>query len=74
MFRGIGFQLCPVDRHVPQFHQARLTAQLQDLQEQRCNDLQVPFAEFRYRRMIRMLVGRNHPKRHRFVGLPLDPA
>jgi hypothetical protein len=70
---GIGFELRPIDRDVPEFHQSRLLAELENLHEQPRKRLQMPLAELRDRVVVRVLVASDHAQRHVLVRPALDP-
>jgi len=68
----VRLELRAVDGDVPQLDQSSFLAQPQDLQEQSGECIEVLFAERGDRVVVGMLVAREHPKRHVFVGCPLD--
>ena len=62
-----------VDRDHLHVHQARLGAQLQHVAEQLTQRPLMALAKPRDRRVIRRLVGRDHPHRDILMAAPLDP-
>ena len=72
MLGGIGFDLGPVERHVPQLHEPGLLAEPQHLHEQGPQRLEMPLPERGEAVMVGMLVRGQHPIRHVLVRRPLD--
>jgi hypothetical protein len=72
MLAGIGLQLRPVNRYMPQFHQPRLFAQPQGLQEQSRQILQVRLTKAGDGIVIRVLVGGQVSEGYIFVRPALD--
>src|SRR6185503_13418488 len=71
---GIRFNLRSVDRHVAQLHKPGSLAQLQHLDEQFPELFQMPLAKLRNAVVIRVLVARQHSKRHVIVSCLLHLA
>jgi hypothetical protein len=69
---GVGFDLGAIDGDVPELDQSRRLAELEHLHEQRAERRQMLLAERRHAVVVRVLIARQHPKRHVLVGRPLD--
>ena len=68
VLRGVGFDLGAINRYLPQLHQPRALAQLQDLHEQPSQLLQVSLAKPGNAVVIRLLIAAQYPKRHIVVS------
>jgi len=64
---GIGPQLRAIQSHMPQTHQPRLLAETKNLHEKTRQGLQMTTPELCDRGMVRVLIGREHPKRYRLI-------
>jgi hypothetical protein len=64
---GVGSDLRPVQRHVPQLDQPRLPSQPQHLVEQLAQGLEVPPAKLAQGPEVRGVARRQHPEGHVFV-------
>src|SRR5210317_880105 len=68
VFRGISLYLCPIKCDMTKLYQACFLAKTEYLDEKTGKSLEMTFAEISYGIMIRMLVGREYPKRNRVIG------